>query len=65
MAYDVSKHDDIRQKIREIGRLLLQGKRNGKLKGTVDFVMPGNFPHVIEAVRKIRKQMHSEYHQWR
>lgn len=52
-GHDVTKHDYIRQKMRETGRLILQGKKNGNLKTTSDFLVPANFPHVIEAVHKV------------
>lgn len=35
--HDVTKHDYIRQKMRETGRLVLQGQKNGKLKMVSDF----------------------------
>lgn len=51
--HDVTKHDYIRQKMRETGRLVLQGQKNGKLKMVSDFFVPGNFPHVIAAVKNV------------
>lgn len=50
---DPTKHEYIRQKMRETGRVTLQGKRNGKLKTLPDFFVPANFPHVITAVRNV------------
>ncbi|XP_026223685.1 uncharacterized protein LOC113171757 isoform X1 [Anabas testudineus] len=52
-GHDVTKHDYIRQKMRETGRLLIQGQINGKLKMMSDFFVPANFPHVIEAVKNV------------
>ena len=52
-GHDVTKHDYIRQKMRETGRLVLQGKKNGKLKVVSDFFVPANFPYVIEAVKNV------------
>ncbi|XP_016394519.1 uncharacterized protein LOC107728747, partial [Sinocyclocheilus rhinocerous] len=49
-GHDVTKHEYIRQKMRETGRLVLQGRQKGKLKEVSDFFIPANFPHVIEAV---------------
>ena len=50
---DVTKHEYIRQKMRETGRVVLQGQKNGKLKVLSDFFVPANFPHVVEAVRNV------------
>lgn len=52
-GHDVTKHKYIRQKMRETGRLVLQGKKHGKLKEVSDFFIPANFPHVIEAVHTV------------
>ncbi|XP_067297785.1 uncharacterized protein lcorl isoform X4 [Pseudorasbora parva] len=52
-GHDVTKHEYIRQKMRETGQLVLQVKRNGKLKEVSDFFVPANFPHVIEAVHSV------------
>ena len=52
-GHDVTKHDYIRQKMSETGRLILQGKKNGKLKEVSDFFVPANFPYVIEAVKNV------------
>ncbi|XP_063061964.1 uncharacterized protein LOC134454738 isoform X2 [Engraulis encrasicolus] len=50
---DPSKHQYIRQKLREVGRLLLYSKEVGHLKTMSDFVIPANFPHVVSAVRHV------------
>lgn len=52
-GHDVTKHEYIRQKLRETGRLLLQAKKNGKLKELSDFFVPSNFSYVIEAVHNV------------
>ncbi|XP_056118313.1 uncharacterized protein LOC130095581 [Rhinichthys klamathensis goyatoka] len=52
-GHDVTKHEYIRQKMRETGRLVLQGKQTGKLKEVSDFFVPANFPHVIDAVHSV------------
>ena len=52
-GHDVTKHEYVRQKMRETGRLLIQGQENGKLKTMSDFFVPANFPHVIEAVKNV------------
>ncbi len=39
--------------MRETGRLVLQGRKNSKLKEVSDFFIPANFPHVIEAVHGV------------
>ncbi|XP_063059396.1 uncharacterized protein LOC134452758 isoform X2 [Engraulis encrasicolus] len=50
---DPSKHQYIRQKLREVGRLLLYSKEVGHLKTMSDFIIPANFPHVVSAVRHV------------
>lgn len=52
-GHDVTKYDYIRQKMRETGRLVLQGRKDGTLKTMSDFFVPANFPHVIEAVKHV------------
>ncbi|XP_034545080.1 uncharacterized protein LOC117816825 isoform X2 [Notolabrus celidotus] len=52
-GHDVTKHEYIRQKMRETGRLVLQGKKDGTLKTMTDFFVPANFPLVIEAVKNV------------
>ncbi|XP_046691727.1 uncharacterized protein LOC124376601 isoform X2 [Silurus meridionalis] len=49
---DVSKHEYIRQKMREIGRLLISAREVTPLCKIEDFVDPANFMHVITAVKK-------------
>lgn len=52
-GHDVTKYEYIRQKMRETGRLVLQGRKDGTLKMMSDFFVPANFPHVIEAVKHV------------
>ncbi|XP_030607071.1 uncharacterized protein LOC115795355 [Archocentrus centrarchus] len=47
------RNDYIRQKMREIARLLVEARAKTPLKRTEDLVMPSNFPHVIQAVRAV------------
>lgn len=47
------RNDYIRQKMREISRLLITARAITPLKSTEDLVMPSNFPHVIQAVRAV------------
>ncbi|MED6245114.1 hypothetical protein ATANTOWER_031603, partial [Ataeniobius toweri] len=47
------RNDYIRQKMREIARLLIVARAKTPLKRTEDLVMPSNFPHVIQAVRVV------------
>ncbi|XP_030595666.1 uncharacterized protein LOC115787221 [Archocentrus centrarchus] len=50
---DVTRHEYIRQKMRETARVVLQGQKDGKLEMLSDFFVPANFPHVIDAVQKV------------
>ncbi|KAF7645898.1 hypothetical protein LDENG_00196890 [Lucifuga dentata] len=43
----------IRQKMREMARLLIEARAITPLKSMEDLVMPTNFPHVIKAVRSV------------
>ena len=47
------RNDYIRQKMREMARLLITARAITHLKSTEDLVMPSNFPHVIQAVRSV------------
>ncbi|XP_051734581.1 uncharacterized protein LOC127504143 isoform X42 [Ctenopharyngodon idella] len=47
------RNDYIRQKMREMARLLITARATTPLKSTEDLVMPSNFPHVIQAVRSV------------
>lgn len=52
-GHDKSKHDYIRQKMREMGRLIRHSQREGKLKKIEDFYVPSNFNHVVAAVKDV------------
>ncbi|KAK2905452.1 hypothetical protein Q8A67_007251 [Cirrhinus molitorella] len=53
MGTDVTKHDYIRQKMREVGRLLLEARKITPLRTMADFIIPANFKHVISAVKVV------------
>ncbi|CAI5686492.1 unnamed protein product [Oreochromis niloticus] len=52
-GHDKTKHEYIRQKMREIGRLLLRSREAGTLKKMEDFYVPSNFKFVVEAVKDV------------
>ncbi|KAG7509632.1 DNA polymerase epsilon catalytic subunit A [Solea senegalensis] len=52
-GHDKTKHDYIRQKMREIGRLVQQSRKDGTLKRIKDFYVPSNFNNVVEAVKAV------------
>ncbi|KAM4577992.1 uncharacterized protein V3H82_012082 [Fundulus diaphanus] len=52
-GHDKAKHDYIRQKMRELGRLIQHSKRTGKMKQIEDFFIPSNFNVVIAAVKDV------------
>ncbi|XP_036961819.1 uncharacterized protein LOC119023775 isoform X6 [Acanthopagrus latus] len=47
------RNDYIRQKMREMARLLITARAMTHLRSTEDLVMPSNFPQVIQAVRAV------------
>ncbi|XP_042276992.1 uncharacterized protein LOC121903729 [Thunnus maccoyii] len=47
---DVKRHDDVRQNLRQIARLLLEAQKITPLKKLEDFFHPSSFPHVVSAV---------------
>lgn len=51
MGNDKTKHEYIRSKMRESGRLLISARKVGKLQSIKDFFIPTNFHHVIKAVK--------------
>ncbi|XP_051722771.1 uncharacterized protein LOC127497959 isoform X2 [Ctenopharyngodon idella] len=51
MGSDKTKHEYIRTKMREAGRLLVCARKVGKLQSIKDFFIPTNFYHVIKAVK--------------
>ncbi|XP_031139915.2 uncharacterized protein LOC116039306 isoform X1 [Sander lucioperca] len=52
-GHDKTKHEYIRQKMREVGRLILQAQKDGRLKKKEDFYVPSNFNFVVEAVKEV------------
>ncbi|RXN38006.1 protein FAM171A1 isoform X1 [Labeo rohita] len=52
MGNDKTKHEYIRIKMREAGRLLVSARKMGKLQSIKDFFIPANFHHVIKAVKE-------------
>ncbi|ROJ30524.1 Gastrula zinc finger protein XlCGF8.2DB [Anabarilius grahami] len=51
LGADVSKHEYIRQKLRELGRLRLHGREVTPLQTIKDYVTPENFMLAVTAVR--------------
>lgn len=52
-GYDVGKHEYIRQKMRELGRLLICSRKTTPLKTIEDHIKPENFMHVVQAVQLV------------
>lgn len=53
LGYDVGKHEYIRQKLRELGRLLICSRKTTALKTIKDHIKPANFLHVVQAVKHV------------
>ncbi|XDV21782.1 hypothetical protein PO909_026802 [Leuciscus waleckii] len=53
LGYDVGKHEYIRQKLRELGRLLICSRKNTSLKTIKDHIKPANFMQVVESVKHL------------
>ncbi|XP_059907777.1 uncharacterized protein LOC132457539 isoform X2 [Gadus macrocephalus] len=51
-GHDPSKHDYIRQKIRQLGRFLQTLRKRSSILTLEDAIKPGNFMEVIEAVKE-------------
>lgn len=51
-GHDLSKHDYIGQKIRELGRFLQTLRKRSAVLSLEDAIKPGNFLKVIEAVKE-------------
>lgn len=51
-GHDPSKHDYIRQKIRQLGRFLQTIHKRSSILTLEDAIKPGNFMEVIEAVKE-------------
>ncbi|XP_067277870.1 uncharacterized protein [Pseudorasbora parva] len=47
------RNNYIRQKMREVARLLITARKLTTIRKMEDFIKPGNFPHVIKAVRVV------------
>lgn len=45
------KKEYIRQKIRQVARLVLQAQKESPMKKLEDFFVPSNFPHTVSAVK--------------
>ncbi|XP_036932014.1 uncharacterized protein LOC119017757 isoform X5 [Acanthopagrus latus] len=48
-----NRHDYIRQRLRELGRLLLVAKKNTPIQKAEELIYPSNFNHVISAVKEL------------
>ncbi|XP_071314144.1 uncharacterized protein [Trachinotus anak] len=48
-----NRHDLIRQRLREIGRLLLVAQKNTPIRKAEELIYPANFSHVISAVKDL------------
>lgn len=53
LGYDAGKHEYIRQKMRELGRLLVCSRKNTALKSIEDHIRPANFMKVVEGVKNV------------
>ncbi|CAJ1074397.1 hypothetical protein F2P79_020338 [Xyrichtys novacula] len=53
LGHDPGKHEYIRQKLRELGRLLLCSRKNTSMKTIRDHIRPSNFMQVIQAVKEV------------
>lgn len=53
LGYDASKHEYIRQKMRELGRLLIHSKKTTHMKTIEEHVKPANFMLVVESVKDL------------
>lgn len=47
---DPTRHENIRQNLRQIARLVLEAQKRTPLKEMEDFFIPSNFKHVVSAV---------------
>ncbi|XP_068451972.1 uncharacterized protein [Clinocottus analis] len=53
LGYDVAKESYVRQKLRELGRLLICSRETTPLKTIRDHIKPQNFMHVVRAVQRV------------
>lgn len=51
LGYDVGKHEYIRQKLRQLGRLLICSRKNTSLKTIQEYIKPANFLQDVESVK--------------
>lgn len=48
-----NRHDHIRQRLRELGRLLLVARKTKNIQRAEEFIYPANFNHLISAVKEL------------
>lgn len=48
-----NRHDYIRQRLRELGRLLLIAQKNTPIQKAEELIYPANFNHLISAVKEV------------
>ncbi|XP_043982140.1 uncharacterized protein LOC122836583 isoform X1 [Gambusia affinis] len=53
LGFDASRHEYIRQKMRELGRLLINSKKTTPMKTIEEHVKPANFMLVVESVKDL------------
>lgn len=53
LGHDVSKHEYIRQKLRELGRLLICSRKTTPLRTIQGHIKPANFMHVVQAAKEM------------
>ncbi|XP_074518732.1 uncharacterized protein LOC141784770 [Halichoeres trimaculatus] len=53
LGHDPGKHEYIRQKLRELGRLLICSRKTTSMKTIRDHIRPANFMQVVEAVKQV------------
>ncbi|XP_067307424.1 uncharacterized protein [Pseudorasbora parva] len=53
MGHRRSDHELIRQKMRELGRLVWKGRQVSPLKSLEEYIDPANFQHTVNAVRAV------------
>lgn len=53
VGYDASRHEYIRQKMRELGRMLILSRKTTPMKTIEEHVKPANFMLVVESVKNL------------
>lgn len=48
-----NRHDYIKQRLRELGRLILVAKKNTPIRKAEELIYPANFNHVISVVKEL------------